>query len=443
MGRSSVTRLLLLAWTVLCCWKGSVVLRFHIRVLIVVAVLGALAVGGAWLFRAPLRAWAYGVTGEEDWLAQAKGVAEYASNLIRPQPQVGADVPVQYTDVVPFGINTFLEQEVEVAKRERSLQMIRDAGFRWIRQEFPWEDIEIHGKGDLQDRRWQPYRSAWDKYDNIVALAAKYGLQIICRLDNPPAWSRADGNARGTLIPPDDYADFGDYVYAVVSRYRGQIRFYQIWNEPNLVREWGQVSARDYVELLRIAYTRAKEADPDCVILAGALAATIELNANELGKGINDFIYLQQMYDAGAAPFFDILSMQGYGLYSGPTDRRMRPRVLNFSRPLYIREIMVRNGDAHKPVWISELDWSPVPEHIAPVYGQYDEATRARYVVEAYERMRQEWPWMGVACFWFFKRADDSERDQPSYYFRMVEPDFTALPVYEAMRAYTASRPGE
>jgi hypothetical protein len=232
-------------------------------------------------------------------------------------------------------------------------------------------------------------------------------------------------------------------VYAVVSRYRGQIRFYQIWNEPNLVREWGQVSAHDYVELLRIAYTRAKEADPECVILAGALAATIELNGNELGKGINDFIYLQQMYDAGAAPFFDILSMQGYGLYSGPTDRRMRPRVLNFSRPLYIREIMVRNGDAHKPVWISELDWSPVPEHIAPVYGRYDEATRARYVVEAYERMRQEWPWMGVACFWFFKRADDSERDQPSYYFRMVEPDFTALPVYEAMRAYTALRRGE
>ena len=417
--------------------------RFHITFLVCLVLLGALAAGSVWLFRAPLRAWAYGVTGEEDWLAQVKGLAEYAGNLTRPQPKVDSDAPVQYTDVVPFGINTFLEQEVEVAKRERSLQMIRDAGFRWIRQEFPWEDIEIHGKGDFQDRRWEPYRSAWDKYDNIVALAGKYGLQIICRLDNPPAWSRADGNARGTLIPPDDYADFGDYVYAVVSRYRGQIRFYQIWNEPNLVREWGQVSARDYVNLLRIAYTRAKEADPDSVILAGALAATIELNGSELGKGINDFIYLQQMYDAGAAPYFDILSMQGYGLYSGPTDRRMRPRVLNFSRPLYIREIMVQNGDAHKPVWISELDWSPVPAGITPVYGRYDEATRARYVVEAYERMRQEWPWMGVASFWFFKRADDSERDQPSYYFRMVEPDFTALPVYEAMRAYTATHAQE
>ena len=420
-------------------------LRFHIRTLVALSILGALAAGVAWLWRAPLRAWAYNVTGEEAWGAQIKGVAQYAGNLTRPQPRLQAAAPgqsgaaVRHTGVSPFGINTFLEQEVEAAKRERSLQMIRDAGFRWIRQQFPWEDIEIHGKGDFEDRRHEPYRSAWDKYDNIVDLAETYGLEIICRLDNPPAWSRADGNARGTLIPPDDYADYGDFVHAVVSRYRGRIRYYQVWNEPNLVYEWGVVDAAQYVELLRVAYTRAREADPDAVILAGALSATIELDAHELGKGINDFIYLQQMYDAGAAPYFDIMSMQGYGLFSGPSDRRMRPRVLNFSRPLYVREIMVVNGDAHKPIWISELNWSPVPEHILAVYGRYSEETRARYVVEAYQRISREWPWMGVACFWFFKRADDSERDQPFYYFRMVEPDFALLPVYDAIREYTSS----
>jgi hypothetical protein len=414
-------------------------LRFHIRISIALAIGIALIGSAAWWWRAPLRAWAYGVTGEEAWDAQIKGVVQYAGNLVRPRPRVPPGEAIQHADVNPFGINTFLEQEVEIVKRERSLLMIRDAGFRWIRQEFPWEDIEIHGKGDFQDRRQEPYRSAWEKYDNIVDLAEQYGIEIICRLDNPPAWSRAGGNARGTLIPPDDYADFGDFVYAVVSRYRGRIRYYQIWNEPNLVLEWGVVDAAEYVELLRIAHTRAKEADPEAVILAGALSATIELDTRELGKGVSDLIYLQQMYDAGAAPYFDIMSMQGYGLFSGPTDRRMRPRVLNFSRPLYIREIMVANGDAHKPIWISELDWSPVPEHVPPVYGRYSEETRARYVVEAYQRMEAEWPWMGVAAFWFFKRADDSEREQPFYYFRMVEPDFTPLPVYEAMSAYTAS----
>jgi hypothetical protein len=68
---------------------------------------------------------------------------------------------IAYTDLPPFGVNTFLEQEAEPEKRDRSLRLIAEAGFHWIRQEFPWEDIEIHGKGDFEDRRHEPYRSAW------------------------------------------------------------------------------------------------------------------------------------------------------------------------------------------------------------------------------------------------------------------------------------------
>jgi hypothetical protein len=58
----------------------------------------------------------------------------------------------------------------------------------------------------------------------------------------------------------------------------------------------------------------------------------------------------------------------------------------------------------------------------------------------AYQRAQEEWPWIGNISYWFFKRADDSERGQAFYYFRMVEPDFTPLPVYEAMKNYIASQ---
>ena len=61
--------------------------------------------------------------------------------------------PVMHAGYNPFGVNTFMEQEVEPVKRERICQMLHDAGVGWIRQEFPWEDIEIHGKGDFEDRR--------------------------------------------------------------------------------------------------------------------------------------------------------------------------------------------------------------------------------------------------------------------------------------------------
>jgi hypothetical protein len=121
----------------------------------------------------------------------------------------------------------------------------------------------------------------------------------------------------------------------------------------------------------------------------------------------------------------------------------MQPRVLNFSRPLYIRDIMVRNGDENKPIWLSEMNWNAVPEGFpagAP-YGQVTEEQQARYVVEAYQRIQEEWPWVGVVNFWFFKRATDLEKDRPEYYFRMVEPDFTPLPVYEALREYANQPP--
>jgi len=401
--------------------------------------LAAVVLAGAVALTRPL--WSeflFHVTGEESLAGQIRGGLEWLGNITRPQPEIADFVPVDHAGVNPFGVNTFLQEEVEPEKRERTVQMIADAGFHWLRQEFPWEDIEIHGKGDFEDRRHEPARSAWDKYDQIVDLADQYGLEIIARLSNPPAWSRAEGDAAGTLAPPDNLEDYGDFVEAVVRRYQGRIRVYQIWNEPNIYPEWGErpVSPEEYTELLKVGYTRVKEVCPDCIVLSGALAQTIPLGPRDL----NDFIFLQRMYDAGAGDYFDVLAMQGYGLWSGPTDRRMRPRVLNFSRPLYLREIMVSNGDAAKPIWITEMNWNaPPPDLPDKPYGSVTLDQQARYAVLAYQRAQREWPWMGVVNFWFFKRATDTEQDQAMYYFRMVEPDFSPMPVYYALSEFTHS----
>ena len=371
-------------------------------------------------------------TGEEDYLEQLKGTVSLLSlRLTGPHPETQPYVPIAHAGVNPFGINTFLEQEVEPEKVERSLRMIRDAGFRWIRQEFPWEDIEISGKGDFWDHKWDI--SAWDKYDRIVNLAQRYDLKVIARLDNPPAWSRTGGDAVGSLAPPDDFNDFGDFVYAVVRRYRGKLLYYQIWNEPNIYPEWGEspVSAAEYVDLLEIAYGRAKEADPNCVILSAGLAQTTE----EGPKNLSDLVYLGQMYEAGGKDYFDTLAANLYGLWTGPRDYRISPSRTNFSRPQLLREIMVRNGDAHKPIWATEVGWNALPLDFPdfPNFGRVTEEQQARYAVQAYERAQREWPWMGVMNYWFFKRATDLEQNQTFYYFRVAEPDFTPLPVYHAM----------
>jgi hypothetical protein len=411
------------------------------------------AQGAVWQFL-------YGQTGEEDIIGQARGLVELGGNLARQPLRTAPLLPVAHTDEAPYGINVFLQKEVEEPKIRAMLQMIRDAGFVWLRQEFPWEDLEVDGKGQFTDTR-NDYTgdgipdtiSAWEKYDRIVNLAEEYGLKLMVRLSNPPDWAIAANPAKGTFAPPDDVQDFVDYAAAVAQRYRGRIAHYQIWNEPNIYPEWGEQFADPvaYTDMLCRTYQALKAIDPGIVVISAAIAPTISLDGY---MGYQDIVYLQNMYDAGAAACFDVLSAQGYGLFSGPDDRRLRTTSVNMARHTYYRDIMVANNDAAKPIWISEAAWNAVldaplpPEQIADYarFGLATQAQAARYMPRYYQRAQQEWPWVGVIFYWFFTRPDPSEQGQSFYYFRMAEPDyspqkpsFTPLPVYNAMRAAIAS----
>jgi hypothetical protein len=398
--------------------------------------------------RDALGQWAFDQTGEEEPASQARALWHLALQAVsRPALDLQPDVPIEHNGVNPFGINTFLQQEVEESKRERQVQLIAEAGFKWVRQEFPWADIEISAKGNFDDcRNNGQCISAWKKYDHIVGLAEKYGLNIVVRLSSPPDWSRADGQARGAFAPPDNVADFADYAEAVARRYSAQLRYFQVWNEPNIYPEWGDQPANpeQYTDLLCQTYRRLKQVNPDIVVLSGVLAPTNQLGdinpVTTQAAEINDFIYLQRMYAAGAKGCFDVLTVQGYGLFSGPTDGRNRPLVVNYGRNQFIRDLMVKNGDAHKAIWIAEMNWNVAPENIPPDFGRVTEAQQARYAPLAYQRQQAEWPWVGVNMLWFFKLATDANKDQPMYYFRLADPDFTLRPIYYAMKEY-ANRP--
>ena len=378
-------------------------------------------------------------TGEESPLAQVRGMVELAGNLIRQPLDTAPLAPIQHKADIPYGINTFLQQEVEGAKIEAMLRMISEAGFVWLRQEFPWEDLETDGRGQFD----------WAKYDRIVELTAAHGLRLLVRLSNPPAWSRADP-AAGDLAPPDDFQDFVNYAVAVAERYRGRITHYQVWNEPNIYPEWGNsfVEPARYTELLCRTYAALKRVDRDIVVVNAAIAPTVSLDGY---YGFSDLIFLQEIYDSGGGDCFDVLSAQGYGLFSGPTDRRLRATSVNAARHTYYRDIMVRNGDAHKPIWLSEASWNATldaelpPEQIDAFsrFGNVTQEQAARYMPIFYERAQREWPWVSGIMYWFFTRKDPYEADQSFYYFRMVEPDyqpekprFTALPVYHSVRDY-------
>ncbi len=427
--------------------KGVPVLLISILVacLVAVAALAAdlTAQGAVWRYL-------YSVTGEQAPLAQLYAFLDYLGNLSRRMPQTADDVPVAFAIANPIGVNSFLELEPELAKRERQVQMIAEAGIGWIRQKFTWQDIEIRGRGNFIDDRNDLNGDgvpdpvdAWAKYDSIVALAEKYGVQILARLGTPPAWSQPEG-LQGSFAPPADFQDFVNYAVAVAERYKGRVRHFQVWNEPNLALEWGNqpVEPERYTELLCRTYRALKAVDPQIVVVSGALAPTIDLS----GYNLSSFVFLERMYAAGAKECFDVLGAQGYGLFSGPTDRRLRITTINFAHVVWLRDMMVAHGDAAKPIWIGEMAWNPVPDdpniQDRLTYGQVTDAQAAQYAVDAYERARTEWPWVGMIAYWFFKRPDTSESNQSWYYFRMVEPDFTPRPIYFAIQAYARVRFG-
>ncbi len=394
-------------------------------------------------------------TGEEAAPGQIRGIIEAAGNLVRAPLMTEPLAPIQHKTQAPYGINTFLEQEVELPKVEVMLKMISEAGFNWLRQEFPWEDLEVDGRGQFSDSRDKngdgkpDVPNTWLKYDRIVRLSQAYGLRMMVRLSNPPAWSRADPEA-GYMAPPDDLQDYINYVEAVARRYHGRVSHYQIWNEPNIYPEWGNqaIDPAGYSEMLCQAYAALKQIDSDIVVISAAIAPTIALDG---ARDLNDLVFLEALYDSGGGECFDVLSAQGYGLRSGPSDRRLRATSVNIARHAYYRDIMVRNGDAHKPIWLSEAAWNATldaalpPEQIS-LYGNYGNVTQAQaadYMPMLYDRAQREWPWVGNIMYWFFTRKDPFEANQAFYYFRMVEPDyqpdkptFSPLPVYASVSEY-------
>jgi hypothetical protein len=340
------------------------------------------------------------------------------------------------TDVNPFGVNMFLDREVEEWKLRKTLEMASDAGLGWVKQQFPWEEIEPVQKGEFYDERTR--RSSWEKYDRIVDLCEEYGLQIIARLDRPPDWTREDNTYKER--PPDDFEDYGDFVFAFVDRYRGRIKYVQIWNEPNIFPEWGNrpVDPAGYVNLLRVAYERAKQADPNVYVLSAPLAITLGQEHPEPGKWIsmNEIEFVEEMYKVGAKDYFDILSANAFGLGS-PPEEAAQPRVLNFQRVLFLREVMERYGDAGTPIWFNEYGWNASPENFPEeqlVWQRVSERDQADYTVQGIEYAQERWPWAGVFNIWYFRQVGSISPDSSDYYFRVVDVDFTPRLVYHAIR---------
>lgn len=374
----------------------------------------------------------------QDWRAWGLRLLLAAALLIflRPAPPRAVLGPPQrvVTTQPLLCMHTRMVDEVEEWKIQRSLQMVRELGADTVVEFFPWAYFE-------------PQEGAfnWVQADRILLHAQNQGLQVIARLGMVPAWARPapeDGSlldgGRGqdttlNYLDTEHYADFARYVGAFVTRYRGAVSHVIIWNEPNLTFEWGyrQVSPAEYADLLRLAYAAAKAANPDVIVLAAPLAPTLEPEGSPWG--LNDLLFLEQMYAAGAAAYFDALAVHTYG-FTFPADSEPGPDILNFRRIELIHAIMARYGDAAKPVYVTESGWNDHPRWTKAVRP----TQRIAYTIASYEWAADNMPYVEKLCQWVL-RYPAPTRSYPDN-FTFVTADFRPLPIYDYLQAYAAGR---
>jgi O-antigen ligase len=277
--------------------------------------------------------------------------------------------PIAYGGV-RIGVNTNLEQYSE-QELVQTIRELNDLGFQTIKQSFVFD---------------QDYD--WNHSDRIIRAVSDSGIQLVPLLD---------GNPDDDYAPPEDLSAFASWAGEFSRRYGDVIDYYIIWDEPNLSEHWGggHVNAAEYAALLTASAAEIRDVDPGAAIIAAPLAPTTE----EGPENINEADFLNDLYKAGAQDAFDIVSGKPYGFDSEPGDRTVNGDKLNFSRIILLRELMEANGDAGKAIWAGNWGWNSLPEEWqgAPsIWGQVEESIRARWVVEAIDRARKEWPWMGA-----------------------------------------------
>ncbi len=216
---------------------------------------------------------------------------------------------------------------------------------------------------------WQVVQPApgpfvWDDSDRFIRRLADAGIAPLVGLLNynhrttaaggltvlsPPPWVASDLPAPGSWpalrkAVPRDLALWCDYVRAVATRYRREIRAWEILNEPG-----GTMDAASYVRLLAAAHRTLKEVDPGFTVVG--VCSTGDEVEGVRGGLVN---FLHDCLALGAAEHLDVLSFHPYVWPHSPEHGGL-PEAL---------AAIVALRDRHAPgkaLWCTEFGWnSPV-----------------------------------------------------------------------------------
>ncbi len=368
-----------------------------------------------------------------------KPVASAPAAVASPSPFVGGKIPS--TDPA---VHVFLWGNA--ATTARDLTLAKDAGFHWVKQRFEWRNIEGKNKASFE----------WAEPDRIVDAIGQTGLRIIARVDNQPKWASSSVTWPGSG-PPDNPKDWSDYLTALATRYKGRIQAYEIWNEPNLDREWGNKKPDPgaYTSMLKSSYQAIKAADPQALVISAGMSPT----ATNDDHAMPDLDFISAMYAAGAKDSFDLLGVHAAGFKAEPcadpgqvalspelTNNNLGPanlkRIYAFRHVEDVHDLMIQQGDTTKQMAILEMGWT-TDARPGSQYAWFavERDQQAKYLVGAFQCARQLWqPWMGVMTVIYIPDPSWNQQ-QEQYWWSITNPDGGPRPAYTALKGFLASSP--
>ena len=354
-------------------------------------------------------------------------------------PVIAAPPP---SGAIPFGYGV---QAHMVHTGDTMIQQVMAStagmGFNWVKQQIEWRVME-----------GSPGNIDWGSMDPIVNAANGAGMSLLFSVVNAPAWARESGFDGSVGGPPADPQTYANFVGALAGKYCGSsVKMIEVWNEQNLHYEWGNkpLNAAEYVALLAPAYAAIKNACPSMWVVSGAPTPA----GNNAPYAMDDFTYLEQMFQAGAANYMDAVGAHpsGYNVppsvtwegaceaiqktgnsFNGACDSPHHSWSFRSTMEGY-RNIMSVYGAGDKVIVPTEFGWA-AGGALDPRYKYADDndfGEQAQWTVEAYQMMKG-WGWVGPAFLWnlnFRVVANGTEKAQ----WGIVDPGWGPLPAYNAL----------
>lgn len=173
----------------------------------------------------------------------------------------------------------------------------------------------------------------WSSLDKWLTLARKRNVDVLYTFGRVPAW--ANGN-KGQSVPPSDLADWDSYVRAIVKHTKGQVKFWEIWNEPNDPRFWTGDNAT-LIDMARRAYQIIKAEQPTAVVLTPSATWTTTSPSQ----------WFDRYFAAGGGQYADVIAFHGY---VGTTPEGIVPELQK------LWAVTSRHW-INKPIWDTEASW--------------------------------------------------------------------------------------